>query len=83
VTRPRGSRDRTAGQRRAALVAVALLAAIVAADAASSQVTLVSLLVVVPLVAALGCTPPAVSAFGALALAATAVMGAADDLLGS
>lgn len=70
-------------ERRTAAAALALLAGIIAADAASQHASLGALLVLGPLVAALACRARLVMAFGAGALLACLALGQADGGFGS
>ncbi|MCW2966992.1 MAG: hypothetical protein JWM71_764 [Solirubrobacteraceae bacterium] len=72
--------DSTVGERRTAALALVLLAAIVVVDTLSKRTVLVSLLVIVPLISALACSPRTVSVIGGLTLAAGIALGAIDHV---
>jgi PAS domain S-box-containing protein len=76
----RSLRESPGAERRGAFAAAVLLVAIVAIDLASDPTILISLLVVVPLVAALVCSPRTVALFGVLTFTTAIVMGAVDEL---
>ncbi|MFL5844053.1 MAG: SpoIIE family protein phosphatase [Solirubrobacteraceae bacterium] len=73
-------RAMTARERRLALGGLGLLAAIVVVDVLSEPTILISLLVVVPVLAALASPPRIVIGLAALTFATAVVMGAVDGL---
>src|SRR5882724_5259075 len=72
--------DSSVNERRVGALGLGLLVAIFVADTLAPHTSLVSLLVVVPLVAALACPAPVVGALAALTFAAGIGLGAIDHI---
>lgn len=72
--------DSSVNERRVRALGLGLLVAIFVADTLAPHTSLVSLLVVVPLVAALACPAPVVGALAALTFAAGIGLGAIDHM---
>lgn len=78
-----GKDDWTANERRSAIASLVLLVGILTIDAASGHAVLISLLVVVPVVAALACPARTVATLAAITFVAAIVMGAVNEIFGS
>lgn len=73
----------TTNERRGAIASLVLLVGILTIDAASGHTVLISLLVVVPVVAALACPARTVATLAAITFVAAIVMGAVNEIFGS